>query len=329
MAGRFCRARALWIVAAGCSSLTVLAQLISHQLEHRTVQVAYIGAFNTFDSILVIQLTTYFILRGQAANAALQRAQADLAHVGRVTTMGELTASIAHEVNQPIAGVVTNASACLRWLAGDAPDLEKARAAATRIVRDGARAAEIISRIRQIFVKGGSHRQSVNMNQLARETIDLLGNEAARHAITIRLNLADDAPRIMADRVQLQQVVVNLVMNGIDAMKTVKGGARTRPYVATFGHRPVDRLGERYRTWSAVTANGQAFRPVLYDQAARNRHGAVDQPLDHRGPSRPAMGGAERAKGGDFSFRPARRTVSAHGAYASGFLVGQVGRGRS
>lgn len=223
MAARFCRARALWLVSAACSTLTILAQLISHQLEHRSTQVAYIGAFNTFDSILVIQLATFFILRGQAANAALQRAQADLAHVGRVTTMGELTASIAHEVNQPIAGVVTNASACLRWLAGDTPDLEKARAAATRIVRDGTRAADIISRIRQIFVKGGSHRQSVNVNQLVRETIDLLSNEATRHAITIRMTLADDAPLVMADRVQLQQVVVNLVMNSIDAMKAVKG----------------------------------------------------------------------------------------------------------
>lgn len=223
MAGRFCRARGLWAVSGGCSALTVLAQFIARHFERRGAQIAYIGAFNTFDTIVVIELATYFILRGQSANAALQRAQADLARVSRVTTMGELTASIAHEVNQPIAAVVTNAGACLRWLSVEAPDLEKARAAASRIVRDGTRAAEIITRIRQVFAKGASERRPVNLNQLAQETLDLLGNEAARHAISVRADLAGDIPPVWADPVQLQQVVVNLVMNGVEAMKDIQG----------------------------------------------------------------------------------------------------------
>jgi C4-dicarboxylate-specific signal transduction histidine kinase len=223
MAGRFCRGRALWLVAGGCSSLTILAQVLAHHIERRTLQVAYIGAFNTFDSILVIVLATLFIQRGHQASAALQRAQADLARVSRVTTMGELTASIAHEVNQPITAVVTNAGACLRWLAAEEPDLEKARAAATRIVRDGNRAADIITRIRQVFAKGGPQWRPVAVNPLIRETLDLLGSELSRHAVTVKLSLSEDLPTVMADPVQLQQVVVNLIVNGVDATKEVTG----------------------------------------------------------------------------------------------------------
>jgi signal transduction histidine kinase len=223
LAGRFCGASRLRLVAAGCVGLTVLAQFLAHRFTRGTDQAIYIGAFNSFVSVLAIGMSTYLILRGRAAEAALRRAQADLAHVSRVTTMGELTASIAHEVNQPIAAVVTNAGACLRWLAGDMPDLDKARAAATRIVRDGTRAADIIGRIRQIFTKGSPERHPVDINRLARETIDLLRSEAARYAISIRTDLASDLPEVAADPVQLQQVVVNLIVNGIDAMKSVTG----------------------------------------------------------------------------------------------------------
>ena len=224
MSARFCRGRDLWIVAGTCMAMTLLAQVLSNHLAVGKDQAA-IGAFNAMDGVLVIAVATYFIQRGQQAQAALQRAQADLARVTRVTTMGELTASIAHEVNQPIAAVVTNASACLRWLDNDKPNLDEARAAATRIVRDGTRAADIISRIRRLFTKGGQPRQPVDVNQLVRETVDVLGNEAVRHAVTLRTDLAGDIPEVMADRVQLQQVMVNLIVNGIDA---IKDGARTR-----------------------------------------------------------------------------------------------------
>ncbi len=222
MSARFCRGRDLWIVSGVCVALTLLAQILAN---HLAPGQAAVGAFNTVDGILVIGVATYFIQRGQQAQAALQRAQADLARITRVTTMGELTASIAHEVNQPIAAVVTNASACLRWLDSDTPNLDEARAAATRIVRDGTRAADIISRIRRLFTKGGQPRQRVDVNQLVRETVDVLGNEAARHAVALRIDLASDIPEVMADRIQLQQVMVNLIVNGIDAMKD---GARTR-----------------------------------------------------------------------------------------------------
>jgi PAS domain S-box-containing protein len=159
------------------------------------------------------------VSRRRKAEEALRQAQADLARVTRMTTMGELTASLAHEVNQPIAAAVTNANACLRWLAGEVPSLEEARAAARRIVKDGTRAAEIISRIRLLFKKGTLQRELVDVNDVIREMIVLLGNEATRYSISVRTELATDLPRIMGDRVQLQQVMMNLIMNGIDAMR--------------------------------------------------------------------------------------------------------------
>ena len=154
---------------------------------------------------------------------ALRQAQANLAHVSRVTTMGELTASLAHEVNQPIAAAVTNANTCLRWLAGDNPNLEEARAAAMRIVKDGTRAAEIISRIRLLFKKGTPEWELVDVNEVIREMIVLLRVEATRYSISIRTELAGDLPQVMGDRVQLQQVFMNLMLNGIEAMKDVDG----------------------------------------------------------------------------------------------------------
>jgi len=157
------------------------------------------------------------------AEEALRQAQADLAHVSRVTTMGELTASLAHEVNQPIAAAVTNANTCLRWLTRDQPDLEEARAAALRIVKDGTRAAEIISRIRLLFKKGTPQRELVDVNDIIREMIVLLRGEATRYNISIRTALATDLPVVMGDRVQLQQVMMNLIINSIEAMKSVDG----------------------------------------------------------------------------------------------------------
>src|SRR5207302_3827763 len=141
----------------------------------------------------------------------------------RVTTMGELTGSLAHEVNQPITAAVTNANTCLRWLAGDAPNIEEARAAAMRIVKDGTRAAEIISRIRLLFKKGTPERELVDVNEVIREMTVLLRSEAMRYSISVRTELAADLPQVMGDRVQLQQVMMNLFMNSIDAMKDVDG----------------------------------------------------------------------------------------------------------
>jgi C4-dicarboxylate-specific signal transduction histidine kinase len=257
MAGQFVSGRRLWLIALGCAGLTILAQFLAHRYVLANDQAAYIGAFNTTVTILAVGLSCSLVLRGRSAEIALRRAQTDLAHVSRVTTMGELTASIAHEVNQPIAGVVTNAGACLRWLAGDTPDVDKARAAATRIVRDGNRAAEIISRIRQIFTKGGSQRGPVNLNLLVRETLELLNNEAARYSVTVRTDLAADIPTVLADRVQLQQVLVNLILNGVDAMREVAG---TRELVLA------SRRSEDGQIALSVSDTGVGLPPEATDQ---------------------------------------------------------------
>jgi PAS domain S-box-containing protein len=157
------------------------------------------------------------------AEEALRQAKADLAHVSRVTAMAELTASLAHEVNQPIAATVTSANSCIRWLEADVPNLEKARAAAARIVKDGTRAAEIITRIRLLFQKGTQQLELVKVNEVIEEMIVLLHGETTRYAISVRTDLATDLLQVMGDRVQLQQVMMNLMMNSIDAMKDVDG----------------------------------------------------------------------------------------------------------
>jgi PAS domain S-box-containing protein len=163
------------------------------------------------------------ISASKRAEEALRQARADLAHVNRVTTMGELTASLAHELNQPIAAAVTNANTCLRWLTRDIPDLEEARAAAMRIVKDGTRAADIISRIRLAFKKDTPQPELVDVNEVIREMIVLLGGETRRYSISVRTELVAHLPQVMGDRVQLQQVLMNLMVNGIDAMKEVDG----------------------------------------------------------------------------------------------------------
>jgi C4-dicarboxylate-specific signal transduction histidine kinase len=159
------------------------------------------------------------------AEVALRQARADLARVGQVTTMGEFTASLAHEVNQPIAAAVTNANTCLRWLRREHPDVEEACEAASRVVKDATRAAEIISRIHMLFKKGAPEKELVDVNEVIQEMLVLLRSEAMRYSISIRTKLAQDLPPIMGDRVQLQQVLLNLMTNGIDAMKEV-GGTR-------------------------------------------------------------------------------------------------------
>jgi signal transduction histidine kinase len=155
----------------------------------------------------------------------LRQVQAELAHLSRVTTMGELTASLAHEIRQPISAAVTNAKTCLRWLGRDEPDVAEGREAAIRIVKDVTRAAEIIGRISTLFKKGALQREVVDVNELIGEMIVLLRSEANRYLISIHTDLAEDLPKVMADRVQLQQVFMNLMLNGIDAMKETNGGS--------------------------------------------------------------------------------------------------------
>jgi C4-dicarboxylate-specific signal transduction histidine kinase len=157
------------------------------------------------------------------AEEALRQANSDLARINRVTTMGELTASLAHEVNQPIAAAVTDANTCLRWLTREAPDLKEAREAASRTIRDVTRAAEIVARVRQIFKKETPQLELVDVNEIIREMVVLLRGEITRYSIAVRTDLSANLPDAMGDRLQLQQVLMNLIANSVDAMRDIEG----------------------------------------------------------------------------------------------------------
>jgi predicted ATPase/signal transduction histidine kinase len=157
---------------------------------------------------------------------SLREAQTELAHVSRLTTMGEMAASIAHELNQPLAGMVTNANAGLRWLAGASPDLAEAREAISRVVRDGTRAGGVVARLRALFKKADPAKEAVDINEAIEEVLILTQSEVRRHKVALRMNLAANLPPVTGDRVQIQQVALNLILNAIEAMSTVEDRAR-------------------------------------------------------------------------------------------------------
>jgi PAS domain S-box-containing protein len=164
------------------------------------------------------------VKRAEEERERLRQLEADLAHINRVNMMGELAATLAHEIKQPIAASITSANACLKWLARDPPDLDRARAAALRIEQDGNRAADVINRLRSFYKKGTPpERGIVDLKELIREMTALLKKETVRHSIKIHSDLNEDMPNVLADRVQLQQVFMNLMLNAIEAMKDTGG----------------------------------------------------------------------------------------------------------
>jgi C4-dicarboxylate-specific signal transduction histidine kinase len=160
------------------------------------------------------------------AQEALMKTQSDLAHLSRVFTMGELTTSIAHEVSQPLTAVVTNGHACVEWLSADPPELMEARRSAERIIQDGTRAGKVLGHIRSLFRKEAPSRDWLDMNDVIQELTVFLRGEAANRDLALRTDLAIDLPRVRGDRVQLQQVVLNLIMNAMEAMRRTPGPAR-------------------------------------------------------------------------------------------------------
>jgi C4-dicarboxylate-specific signal transduction histidine kinase len=164
------------------------------------------------------------ITEAKRSKEALDNAHAELAHVSRVATLGEMSASIAHEINQPLAAVVNNANACLRWL--ESQNLEAARQSASRIIADGHRAGEIISRIRALANKAPPQKDWLDLNEAILEVIALARSEVHGNRVTLETQLSDDVPRIMGDRIQLQQVILNLINNAIEAMSEADDGPR-------------------------------------------------------------------------------------------------------
>jgi two-component system sensor kinase FixL len=170
---------------------------------------------------IAILETNNDITERKHAEEELRKTQNELSHVMRVMTMGELASSIAHEVNQPLAAIVTNGNACLRWLAVDPSNIDEARECVRRIIRDGNRASEIIARIRALAKKSSPDKASLNLNETIQEVLALTNNEARRNRVSLHTELAAGLPPVQGDRIQLQQVILNLVMNGIEAMKGV------------------------------------------------------------------------------------------------------------
>jgi C4-dicarboxylate-specific signal transduction histidine kinase len=160
-------------------------------------------------------------VRADRAERALREAQAELAHITRLTTLGELTASIAHEVNQPLAAVVANAEACLGWLNRENPDLNAARRSVEWVIDDGVRASEVVRRVRALANNTDTERALLDINDVAREAATLVDRELINHRVSLRMELTPAPSKILGDRVQLQQVIINLVMNGIEAMQPV------------------------------------------------------------------------------------------------------------
>ena len=174
------------------------------------------------------------------ADEALREAQVELAHVTRVTTIGGLAAAIAHEINQPLAAVITNGSACLRWLAGTTPNLDEARQAVGRIIRDGNRASDVIAKIRALLRKTGTEKERLDMNDVIREVVALAQSEIRRNGVALRAQLEGNIPPVLGDRVQLQQVVLNLIMNGIEAMSAI--GDRPRELIISTQSGEIDQV---------------------------------------------------------------------------------------
>jgi hypothetical protein len=186
---------------------------VAHGTQDHDGRLEYIGAVQD-------------VTERRLAEEALTQARSDLAHVTRVTSLGVLTASIAHEVNQPLSGIITNASTCLRMLAADPPNVEGARETAKRTIRDGNRAAELISRLRALFSKKNFPEEPVDLNEAAQEVIALSLSELQRNRVILRPEFADNLPMVIGDRVQLQQVILNLLKNALDAMGTVNDRPR-------------------------------------------------------------------------------------------------------
>src|SRR6476660_918252 len=201
----------------------------------------------------VLERTSQLML----ASEALREAQAELAHVNRITTMGQLAASIAHEVNQPIAGVVTNADAALRWLGHRPPDLEKVQYSLDEIIKDGNRAGDVIGRIRALIKNVPPRKDCLEINEAILEVIALTHGEAVKNSVSLQTQLAAGLPRIQGDRVQLQQVILNLIVNAVEAMSGVS--ERSRELLISTGK---DSSG----VLVAVQDSGPGLNPKSFDR---------------------------------------------------------------
>ena len=218
---------------------------VAHATRNQDGQLEYIAAVQD-------------VTERRLSEEALDKVRAQLTHVARVTSLGVLTASIAHELNQPLSGIITNANTCLRMLAADSPDIGAARETARRTIRDGNRASEVIARLRALFINKESTTELVDLNEATREVIALSSSDLQRNLVILRQELADDLPPVVGDRIQLQQVILNLLRNASDAMSGVDDRPRHLMVSTTRGD------GDHVRV--VVQDAGVGFDPKTVDK---------------------------------------------------------------
>lgn len=216
------------------------------------------GLVNCAISLAAIGGTAYLALRTAAAEAMAREAQTQLAHITRVTVLGELTASIAHELNQPLAAIVINGNAALRWLAGQPANLDEAGKAAERIVRDANRASTLIARLRTLTKRAAAKSVWLDVNQTVEDTLSLVQSETSRNHVSLRTELASDLPQVQVDPVQIQQVILNLIVNALEAVSGPD--AQAREVVVATG------LGKSNEVIVTVSDSGRGLNSVPLDQ---------------------------------------------------------------
>lgn len=216
----FCKKNGIVFVGAGCIALTLLADVMT-----ANTGVSEAGVINTAISLLAITSTTFLAVKIQSAKETAITARSQLARVTRVTTLGELAASIAHEVSQPLAGAVINGNACLEWLADQPPNIDEARKAITRLVKDTHRANDVIAQIRALTKGSNPEKRPLDINEIILATVTLIDGEIQQNQVSLQTQLSN-VPIVDGDRIQLQQVILNLTLNAIEAMNLVPTGPR-------------------------------------------------------------------------------------------------------
>ncbi|UVK46058.1 two-component sensor histidine kinase [Mesorhizobium sp. AR07] len=239
------------MVASACMALTVLSFFMTRAGSMPA------GLINCAISLVAIGVTAYLALRAAAAEASAREAQAQLAHITRVTVLGELTASIAHELNQPLAAIAINGNAALRWLAGKPANLDEAGKAAERIVRDAERASDLIKRLRALTRRAATKAVWLDVNQMISDTLTLVQNEVGANRVSLRTELAANLPQVQVDPVQIQQVVLNLILNALEA---VSGEEERDVAILTSG------LGKPGEVVIAVRDSGRGLNGVQMDR---------------------------------------------------------------
>jgi len=233
------------------------------------------------DKLIGFSKITHDLTERKRAEEALETTRAELAHVARVTTMGELAASIAHEINQPLTAVVANANACSRLLSAQTPDLDEVREAVVEIAEAGTRAGAILTRIRALVKKGLPEKTKLDINDVVQEILPLTSGELAKHGVSVQTELFPGLPQVLGDRVQLQQVILNLMKNAIEAMTSITD--RPRVLLLRTQTHESDRLSV------AVQDSGDGLDPrntarifdtFFHNEIQWNGHGIVNQPLN-------------------------------------------------